>query len=57
VCMWDMTTSELLLEEKGKHALPVAACAWNPVYGVVVSAGQNVVLWLPASDKLQGSVL
>jgi COMPASS component SWD2 len=57
VCMWDMTTSELLREEKGKHALPVAACAWNPVYGVVASAGQNVVLWLPASDKLQGSVL
>lgn len=57
VCMWDMTSSELLLEAKEKHAVPVSACAWNPVYAVVASAGQNVALWLPSADRLHGSVL
>lgn len=52
VCIWDIATSENLLDPSDKHVLPVSSCAWNPVYGTAASACQNVALWLPKADKV-----
>jgi COMPASS component SWD2 len=55
VAVWDVATSEMVVDARERHALPVAACAWNPVYGMVATACQNVALWLPAEDRMRGA--
>lgn len=52
--VWAVGDAALVLDRPGAHAVPAAAVAWNPVYGVVASAGQNVALWLPDADALRG---
>jgi COMPASS component SWD2 len=48
VCIWEMASSDVLLDKPDKHVLPVGAAAWNPVYGMAATACQNVSLWLPS---------
>jgi COMPASS component SWD2 len=47
VCVWDVASSDVLLDKPDSHALPVGAAAWNPVFGMMATACQNVVFWLP----------
>jgi COMPASS component SWD2 len=50
VCIFDVASSKCLLDVTDMHALPVTSVAWNPVYGMVASACQNIALWLPTTD-------
>lgn len=49
VGIWEVASARLVMEEKEVHPMAVDACAWNPKYGMVATACQNVALWLPSN--------
>lgn len=47
IFIWDAKSGQAIVEKHCVHAMPSACVLWNPVYSMVASACQNVLLWLP----------
>ena len=50
--VWDLKMDKPLMTESEIHALPATCVAWNPVYAMLATACQNVVMWLPDDDEV-----
>lgn len=51
VYVWQVKSGSRLVEKMQVHAMPSACVLWNPVYGMISSACQNVVMWLPERSE------
>jgi COMPASS component SWD2 len=52
MCIFDVASSRCLVDVTDMHALPVTSVAWNPVYGMLATACQNIALWLPTAEGI-----